>query len=38
MHLHVPHHIDPGLSLIGMALGVIAIPVMVLMTLFLIAR
>jgi hypothetical protein len=34
----MPHHVPFSGSLVGMALGVMAFPVIVLMTLFLIAR
>ncbi|MDQ1474007.1 MAG: hypothetical protein QOJ99_5487 [Bryobacterales bacterium] len=38
MHIHMPHHVPFSGSLVGMALGVTVFPVIVLLTLFLIAR
>ena len=36
--MHVPHHIDSAYSLVGMTIGVIVIPVIVLATLFFAAK
>ena len=36
--MHLPHHIDSAFSLIGMTIGVIVIPVLVLFSLFVAAR
>jgi hypothetical protein len=36
--MHLPHHIDPSVSLVGMTFGVIVIPVIVLSALFMFAK
>jgi heme/copper-type cytochrome/quinol oxidase subunit 4 len=36
--MHLPHHIDPTVALVGMTFGVIVIPVIVLGALFMFAR
>ena len=36
--MHLPHHIDSAYSLVGMTIGVIVIPVIILGALFFIAK